>query len=96
MPKVCPNRAQPPLPGPEMSPLPAQNGPTTSVRAEGVEPSCSFEHRHLKPARIPFRHARSVPIVPPQRSDPAPSQYVVAIYRKPAVASLDEFVGPKS
>jgi hypothetical protein len=33
------------------------------VRAEGVEPSCSFEHRHLKPARMPFRHARSVPIL---------------------------------
>jgi hypothetical protein len=37
-----------------------------------------------------------VPIVPPQRSDPAPSQYVVAIYRKAAVARLEEFVGPKS
>src|ERR1700761_3019220 len=31
---------------------------TTSVRAEGLEPSRSFEHRHLKPARMPFRHAR--------------------------------------
>ena len=29
-----------------------------SVRAEGLEPSRSFEHRHLKPARMPFRHAR--------------------------------------
>jgi DNA-binding transcriptional regulator of glucitol operon len=28
------------------------------VRAEGLEPSRSFEHRHLKPARMPFRHAR--------------------------------------
>jgi DNA-binding transcriptional regulator of glucitol operon len=28
------------------------------VRAEGLEPSRSLEHRHLKPARMPFRHAR--------------------------------------
>ncbi len=34
------------------------------MRAEGLEPSRSLEHRHLKPARLPFRHARSVPIVP--------------------------------
>jgi hypothetical protein len=30
------------------------------VRAEGLEPSRSLEHRHLKPARIPFRHARAL------------------------------------
>jgi hypothetical protein len=29
------------------------------VRAEGLEPSRSLEHRHLKPARMPFRHARA-------------------------------------
>jgi hypothetical protein len=29
------------------------------VRAEGLEPSSSLEHRHLKPARFPFRHARA-------------------------------------
>lgn len=53
------------------------------VRAEGLEPSRSFEHRHLKPARMPFRHARSVPIVPLRsRTDTA-------------VARRDEFVGPK-
>ena len=34
-------------------------GATASVRAEGFEPSRSFEHRHLKPARMPFRHARA-------------------------------------
>ena len=28
------------------------------VRAEGFEPSRSFEHRHLKPACLPFHHAR--------------------------------------
>ena len=32
---------------------------TASVRAEGVEPSRSLEHRHLKPACLPFHHARS-------------------------------------
>jgi hypothetical protein len=30
------------------------------VRAEGLEPTRSFEHRHLKPARLPFRHARAL------------------------------------
>jgi hypothetical protein len=34
------------------------------VRAEGFEPSRSLEHRHLKPACLPFHHARSVAIVP--------------------------------
>ena len=29
------------------------------MQAEGLEPSRSFEHRHLKPARMPFRHARA-------------------------------------
>src|SRR6476659_10028529 len=38
------------------------------VRAEGFEPSRSLEHRHLKPACLPFHHARSVVIVPPSRS----------------------------
>ena len=33
--------------------------PRESVRAEGLEPSSSLEHRHLKPARFPFRHARA-------------------------------------
>jgi hypothetical protein len=33
--------------------------PMNIVRAEGLEPSRSFEHRHLKPARMPFRHARA-------------------------------------
>jgi DNA-binding transcriptional regulator of glucitol operon len=28
------------------------------VRAEGFEPSRSLEHRHLKPACLPFHHAR--------------------------------------
>lgn len=36
----------------------------TTVRAEGLEPPRSFEHGHLKTARLPFRHARSTPIVP--------------------------------
>jgi hypothetical protein len=40
------------------------NPPTASVRAEGFEPSRSLEHRHLKPACLPFHHARSLPIVP--------------------------------
>lgn len=31
---------------------------TRKVRAEGLEPTRSLEHRHLKPARLPFRHAR--------------------------------------
>ena len=35
------------------------------MRAEGFEPSRSSEHRHLKPACLPFHHARSVAIVPP-------------------------------
>ena len=30
------------------------------MRAEGLEPTSSFEHRHLKPACLPFHHARSV------------------------------------
>jgi integrase len=30
-----------------------ENGRGCRVRAEGFEPSCSFEHRHLKPACIP-------------------------------------------
>jgi predicted nucleic acid-binding protein len=34
------------------------------VRAEGFEPSRSLEHRHLKPACLPFHHARSLEIVP--------------------------------
>lgn len=34
------------------------------VRAEGLEPTRSYEHGHLKPARLPFRHARRAPIVP--------------------------------
>jgi DNA-binding transcriptional regulator of glucitol operon len=29
------------------------------VRAEGFEPSRSLEHRHLKPACLPFHHARA-------------------------------------
>ena len=29
------------------------------MRAEGLEPSRSFEHRHLKPACLPFHHARA-------------------------------------
>ncbi len=37
------------------------------MRAEGVEPSNSFERRHLKPVRFPFRHARSVPQFYPVR-----------------------------
>ena len=37
----------------------------TRVRAEGLEPSSSSEHGHLKPACLPkFHHARSVAIVP--------------------------------
>ena len=28
------------------------------VRAEGVEPPRAFAHRHLKPACLPFHHAR--------------------------------------
>ena len=34
------------------------------MRAKGVEPSRSFEHRHLKPACLPFHHARRQAIVP--------------------------------
>ena len=30
------------------------NATTASVRAEGLEPSSSFEHGHLKPARLPI------------------------------------------
>jgi hypothetical protein len=30
------------------------------VRAEGFEPSRSFEHGHLKPACLPFHHARKL------------------------------------
>jgi hypothetical protein len=30
------------------------------VRAEGFEPSRSLEHRHLKPACLPFHHARKL------------------------------------
>ena len=29
------------------------------VRAGGFEPPRSFEHGHLKTARLPFRHARN-------------------------------------
>ncbi len=29
------------------------------MRAEGLEPPSSFEHRHLKPACLPFHHARA-------------------------------------
>ena len=29
------------------------------MRAEGFEPPSSLEHRHLKPACIPFHHARA-------------------------------------
>jgi hypothetical protein len=39
------------------------------VRAVGFEPTRSLEHRHLKPACLPFHHARGVPIVPAQRGD---------------------------
>jgi transposase-like protein len=35
------------------------NDHTASVRAEGVEPSRSFEQWHLKPSCLPFHHARS-------------------------------------
>lgn len=38
------------------------------VRAVGFEPTRSFEHRHLKPACLPFHHARIVAIVPPKPS----------------------------
>ena len=36
-----------------------KNTAAASVRAEGFEPSRSFEHRHLKPACLPFHHARA-------------------------------------
>ena len=45
----------------------ATAGPTSvahdsaSTRAEGLEPSSSLEHRRLKPARLPFHHAREHP-----------------------------------
>src|SRR5246500_558229 len=41
------------------------------VRAEGFGPSRSFEPRHLKPARMPFRHARAPRSY---RSDPATNE----------------------
>ena len=30
------------------------------MRAEGLEPTRSFEQWHLKPSRLPFRHARKM------------------------------------
>ena len=36
------------------------------VREGGLEPPHPFGHWHLKPARLPFRHSRSVsPVSPP-------------------------------
>ena len=32
--------------------------PSDTVRAEGFEPSSSFEHRLLRPTCLPFHHAR--------------------------------------
>ena len=58
------------------------------VRAEGFEPSRSFEHRHLKPARMPFRHARSVPIVPPRsRADSSAALPNLAPNRREALST---------
>ncbi len=42
------------------------NGLPGTVRAEGLEPSSSHEHRHLKPACLPkFHHARAPSILSP-------------------------------
>jgi hypothetical protein len=49
------------------------------VRAEGFEPSRSLEHRHLKPACLPFHHARGLPIVP---LEPSMNLSVVPSYLK--------------
>ena len=42
------------------NPSPSESGVAfvTVVRAEGLEPTRSLEHRHLKPACLPFHHAR--------------------------------------
>ena len=39
------------------------------MRAEGLEPTRSFEQWHLKPSRLPFRHARALTIVERRVSD---------------------------
>ena len=78
------------------------------MRAGGFEPPRSFEHGHLKTARLPFRHARNgsdrinlstsdrFPRLPSaeERTEVRPKDSV-SIYRKAATARLDEFIGPK-
>jgi hypothetical protein len=39
--------------------------PHASVRAEGLEPSSSFEHGHLKPARLPSFATPACPAILP-------------------------------
>ena len=56
------------------------------MRAEGLEPSRSFEHRHLKPACLPFHHARGLPIVSLGNAPKSVPQG--------RGGALDEFVGP--
>jgi hypothetical protein len=38
--------------------LPNNVGRARVVREGGLEPPRPFEHWHLKPARLPFRHSR--------------------------------------
>ncbi len=80
-----------------------------TVRAEGLEPTRSFEQWHLKPSRLPFRHARKTTYftggVRPNMFTGAldrldipwtrSTKYAIAIHREAATARLDEFIGPK-